>query len=78
MASYTPEVPGSVPPPPLPPPKPGSHEVSGISTPVGAGGTEAGERAQHNMPGGVASPGIQDIPPDPGSGWLPAMLQDKS
>lgn len=80
--------------PPVPPPKPGSHEASGISTPVpyGASGTPGSfsSGAQHGAttqgqpggqdPGAAFAPEQQasPIPEDPGEHWLPHILEDKS
>jgi hypothetical protein len=80
--------------PPVLPPKPGSHEASGISTPTpyGSGAGPGGYNVTSN-PGYSAQgqQGGQDpnafcateqqapsIPQDPGEHWLPQTLEDKS
>ncbi|RGP74926.1 hypothetical protein FLONG3_5898 [Fusarium longipes] len=72
MASFVPEV--QVATPPVPPPKPGSHEASRIATPTSAGVPPPPERR-------VTSSNLNTAPtsiPDPGDQWLPQILQDKS
>jgi hypothetical protein len=74
MASYTPD-PTST--PPVPPPKPGSHDASGINTPTTAGYPPPVTTSEgRQLPSAVAPPPNQI--PDPGDQWLPQILQDKS
>ncbi|RCI11441.1 hypothetical protein L249_7333 [Ophiocordyceps polyrhachis-furcata BCC 54312] len=59
--------------PPAPPPKSGSHDTSRIGTPAPL------PAADDSLGDGAAKPFPQsDIGPDPGPGWLPALLRDKS
>lgn len=79
--------------PPAPPPKPGSHEVSRMSTPITTQSPRAPpplpDQQQHSdLPeaaaaaaGGGAQPAQVARPqaiPDPGDQWLPKVLEDKS
>jgi hypothetical protein len=80
--------------PPVLPPKPGSHEASGISTPTPYGSatgpgsynvTSSSDFATQGQQGGqdpnAAYPTKQQapsIPQDPGEHWLPQVLEDKS
>jgi len=79
-------------PPPVPPPKPGSHETSRIGTPITSNSprpsTGAGVGPDANSAsGGRVYPAYQptglefarpEPVPDPGDQWLPRVLQDKS
>lgn len=78
--------------PPAPPPKPGSHEVSRINTPIAtqsprpAPPVPTDHQQQHSdLPeaaGLTASQQAQIVRPrdvpDPGDQWLPRYLEDKS
>ncbi|RDA86009.1 hypothetical protein CP532_4855, partial [Ophiocordyceps camponoti-leonardi (nom. inval.)] len=62
--------------PPAPPPKSGSHDTSRIGTPAPL---PAADDSLGGGGEGAAKPFPQsDIGPDPGPGWLPALLRDKS
>ncbi|KAL6868952.1 hypothetical protein ACO1O0_000275 [Amphichorda felina] len=76
MASFTPGPHDSSSTPPVPPPKPGSHEASGISTPTTASNNTSSTDGRP-LPTSVAPPQPPSIP-DPGDQWLPQLLQDKS
>ncbi|RDA90248.1 hypothetical protein CP533_6237 [Ophiocordyceps camponoti-saundersi (nom. inval.)] len=59
--------------PPAPPPKSGSHDTSRMGTPAPL------LAADDSLGDGAAKPFPQsNIGPDPGPGWLPALLRDKS
>jgi hypothetical protein len=67
--------------PPVPPPKPGSHDASRISTPTT---TQSPRPPPSNLPEAAGGPAAQaqiarppEIP-DPGDQWLPKYLEDKS
>ncbi|KAK2593579.1 hypothetical protein QQS21_008708 [Conoideocrella luteorostrata] len=88
MSSFPAELHSST--PPAPPPKGGSHNVSSISTPTTASSPPPPPfpRPAPNEPDGaqgisaastppLAFP-ISDPAPDPGEGWLPEVLRDKS
>lgn len=75
--------------PPAPPPKPGSHEVSALNTPVTSQSPRPQpplpDQQQHSdLPEAAGLTGAQraqisrpqDIP-DPGDQWLPRFLEDK-
>src|SRR4051812_10852588 len=73
------------PPPPLPPPKPGSQEVSRRSTPLGASNllshplldtfrTKNGDTDELHL----GFPTYGQLVHDPGNDWLPPGLEDKS
>lgn len=78
--------------PPAPPPKPGSHEVSRMSTPITTQSPRAAppppdQQQLSELPdatgaaGGGAQPAQVARPqaiPDPGDQWLPKILEDKS
>lgn len=75
--------------PPAPPPKPGSHDVSRMSTPISTqspGRSPLPDQQQHSdlpEPAGVpVSQQAQVTRPqavqDPGDQWLPQFLEDKS
>ncbi|GKT48394.1 uncharacterized protein ColSpa_08575 [Colletotrichum spaethianum] len=79
-------------PPPVLPPKPGSHETSRIGTPItsnsprpgpgaGAGpnvnGAGGGRMHPAYQPAGLEFARPEPVP-DPGDQWLPKVLQDKS
>lgn len=75
--------------PPAPPPKPGSHDVSRMSTPINTqspGPSPHPDQQQHSdlpEPAGVpVSQQAQATRPqaiqDPGDQWLPQFLEDKS
>ena len=72
MASFASELQGAT--PPVPPPKPGSHETSRIATPTSAGVPPPSEG---RIPSNNVNPAPTSIP-DPGDQWLPRILQDKS
>ncbi|KAI9171942.1 hypothetical protein HJFPF1_01433 [Paramyrothecium foliicola] len=82
MASFSAEAHAAT--PPVPPPKPGSHDTSRISTPAaGAGGFPVADPERHRGPGGPAASIASTLPaaapiPDPGDQWLPEILRDKS
>lgn len=77
--------------PPAPPPKPGSHDVSRMSTPIntqspGPGPSPLPDQQQHSdLPEAAGVPVSQQAQvtrpqtvPDPGDQWLPQFLEDKS
>ncbi|KAG6362995.1 hypothetical protein INS49_008090 [Diaporthe citri] len=75
--------------PPAPPPKPGSHDVSRMSTPINTqspGPSPLPDQQQHSdlpEPAGVpvsqqAQVARPQTIPDPGDQWLPQFLEDKS
>lgn len=81
MYSYT---------PPVPPPKPGSHETSRMGTPSTSQSPRPPPIPDYsrpqNLPEAVAAGGArpqagqqqQQVEPDPGDQWLPRFLEDKS
>ncbi|OLN94314.1 hypothetical protein CCHL11_02903 [Colletotrichum chlorophyti] len=78
------------PPPPVLPPKPGSHETSRIGTPITSSSPRPGAgpgSGQDGVSGVRGHPPQQfagleiarpESTPDPGDQWLPRVLQDKS
>lgn len=74
--------------PPIPPPKPGSHETSGLQTPspvppVPPPHPASGLEVYHPSSEHDVSPPDSELPaaqsiPDPGDNWLPEYLADKS
>ena len=77
MTSFPPAFHAST--PPAPPPKPGSHETSRRGTPFGPPQPPPPPGADDDDVAGALPPFPQaDAGPDPGEGWLPGLLQDKS
>ncbi|KAK9444378.1 Modifier of rudimentary, Modr [Metarhizium brunneum] len=85
MSSFTPELHSST--PPAPPPKGGSHDVSSISTPTTSSSPPPAPFLPRPLPndGQIVSATSTPPPltvsepiPDPGDGWLPEILRDKS
>lgn len=76
--------------PPVPPPKPGSHDASRMGTPSGLvppPPPPPAAGADYEIPGNALgdvqsvaanAPPLAEVGPDPGDTWLPALLQDKS
>lgn len=78
--------------PPAPPPKPGSHEVSRLSTPTATQSPRAppalpDQQQLSDLPEAAGAGGAQQAQaqvarpreiPDPGDQWLPKILEDKS
>lgn len=75
--------------PPAPPPKPGSHEVSAINTPITSQSPRPAppvpDQQQHSdLPEAAGLTAAQNAQiarpqsiPDPGEQWLPRFLEDK-
>lgn len=83
MADYGSDAPSAT--PPVLPPKPGSHEASGISTPTTYGSNglplpsgSAADPSLSSTPAGTGEFHQVAGPPDPGDHWLPKILEDKS
>ncbi|EFY89429.1 hypothetical protein MAC_04615 [Metarhizium acridum CQMa 102] len=85
MSSFIPELHSST--PPAPPPKGGSHDVSSISTPTTSSSPPPPPFLPRPLPsdGQIVSAASTPPPltvsepiPDPGDGWLPEILRDKS
>src|SRR5687768_8461883 len=93
MTSFPPDS-GPAATPPVLPPKPGSHEASGISTPTPYGSSATPGSFNTNLQSGMPMQGqpsgqvpsaafateqqVPPIPEDPGEHWLPHILEDKS
>ncbi|KAF4119249.1 Modifier of rudimentary (Mod(r)) protein [Geosmithia morbida] len=79
MATFTPELHGiSASTPPAPPPKPGSHESSGINTPTRTKPSVGPEAGGVGVGGAPHMSRTSSSIPDPGDEWLPEFIKDKS